>query len=222
MGSGFGCGFALPFFQGLCQLFVGDGGVEGRYFGVEVFLFDAAQVFVGGLEVLVGILVVVEGLVAVELFGFLFVAEGFFEAFFVDAERGFLLLVFVEQVLEVAVTQMAFAVRGVFLFFVEGLAEGGEFLFLAVVGVVVEEGFVEVFGEGVYLDFKLDHVDGVDGFEGDNKNSLSVGLDELLQIVVIALRIGFFELFFQVVREVLIADNQVIFVFFSSLHSGRI
>ena len=89
--------------------------------------------------------------------------------------------------------QVAFAVAGVGLFFVEGLAEGGEFFLLAVVGVVVEEGFVEVFAEGVDFDLELDHVDGVGGFKGDNKNSLPVGLDKLLQVVVVAFGIGFFE-----------------------------
>ena len=116
---------------------------------------------------------------------------------------------------------MALVVRGVLLLFLEGLAEGGELLLLGII-VVVEQGLVEVLAKGVDFHFELDHVGGLFSFEGDNKNSLSIWLDKLLQMVVVAFGIGFFELFFQVVSKVLIADNQIVLVFSGSCHGSRI
>jgi len=77
-------------------LLVGDGGVEGRVLGVEVFLFDAAEVFVGGLEVVIGFVVVfADLLVAVEFFDIVVVAEGGLDLLLVDAEGEFLLALLV-------------------------------------------------------------------------------------------------------------------------------
>ena len=103
------------------------------------------------------------------------------------------------------------------------LGEGVELVILtSVVAIVVEESLVEVLTEGVHLDVELDHVGGVVGLKGDYENSLAIGFDELGDVVFIAFGVGFFEQFLKVVREVLVADNQVLFMLMYSCHSRMI
>ena len=81
----------------------------------------------------------------------------------------------------------------------DGFGDGGELVLVLFVIVVIEVFFDVVFDEtGVDFDIKLDHIRSVVGFEWDDKKGFSVGLDGLLEIVLVAVGIGIFEEFPQV------------------------
>ena len=100
------------------------------------------------------------------------------------------------------------------------LSECIEFVLLTcLVAIVVKQRLVKILAKCINLHVELDHIGGFVSLEGDNKNSLTIGLYKLGDIVVIAFRIGFFKQFLKVVREILIADNQVFLAFMYSRHS---